>query len=315
MAERLDVVTFGEMLGVLTPLDLHDPLESSVLVQRSVGGSEVNLALALARLGDRVGWLGAVGDDPFGRAGVRLLRGEGVDVSRVVFSRSAPTGIYFKEVSPLGGLRNYPYRDTSAARSLECTDADIAYLLSGRVLHLTGITALLSASSHDLVRRLIDAASRSEVHLSFDANIRQRLLAGRDPAELLGELAGQTDTVFLARSESQLLFSTDDPERLRSLLATMRATTIVVHDAHGAAAITSEEIVTIRARSIGPVDATGAGDAFAAGYLHAMLAGASMRGRLECAEECAAYTVASRGDHAAALASLSSISGGVGDVR
>jgi 2-dehydro-3-deoxygluconokinase len=302
MSEGLDVVTIGELLGVISPFDLHAPLESSVLLERSVGGSEVNVALALARLGNRVGWAGAVGDDPFGRAGVRLLRGEGVDVSRVVVSSSAPTGVYFKEVLPLSGLRNYPYRDTSAARELEGTDADVAYLLSGRVLHLTGITAMISSSGETLVRRLLTEARASDVHLSFDANIRQTLMRGRDPATLLRPLASAADTLFLSTSESLLLFATDDPQRLRSLLPTMRVTTIVLHDARGAQAITKETIDVGEARSVVTIDATGAGDAFVAGYLHQLLAGASMDARLACAEECAAYTVASRGDHAMTFA-------------
>jgi len=82
----------------------------------------------------------------------------------------------------------------------------------------------------------------------------------------------------------------------------MRVTTIVLHDARGAQAITKETIDVVEARSVVTIDATGAGDAFVAGYLHQLLAGASMDARLACAEECAAYTVASRGDHAMTFA-------------
>lgn len=314
MSEQLDVVTTGELLGVISPFHLNEALESSALLEKSIGGSEVNVALGLAHLGRRVGWAGAVGDDPFGREGVKLLRGAGVDVSRVVVSPSAPTGIYFKQLLPLGGLRHYPYRDTSAARRLEATDVDVAYLLSGRVLHLTGITAWISSSGHRLVRDLMTKARSSSVHLSFDANLRFNLLRGRDPVVLLAPLARDADTVFMSRTEAISLFSTDDPEGLQSLMREMRVTTMVTHDSEGAHAVTRDDIHWVAARTVQPVDPTGAGDAFVAGYIHGMLAEAPVGTRLELGEHCAASTVATRGDHAVTLALPTDTSSSAGTV-
>ncbi|MBA3233212.1 MAG: sugar kinase, partial [Propionibacteriales bacterium] len=161
MTEPLELVTLGELLAVIEPMSVGSPLESSATLQKSIGGAEVNVAVSLARLGHRIGWVGVVGDDPFGRDGIRMLRGEGVDVSRVVVDGSSATGVYFKEVLPLEGLRNYPYRDTSAASRTTYDDVDVRYLLSARVLHLTGITALISDPGHDVVTRLMkDAQAR-----------------------------------------------------------------------------------------------------------------------------------------------------------
>jgi len=302
MSDQLDVVTVGELLGVISAFHLNAPLESSTLLEKSTGGSEVNVALGLARLGHRVGWAGAVGDDPFGREGVKLLRGAGVDVSRVVVSPSAPTGIYFKQLLALSGLRNYPYRDTSAARMMEATDVDVDYLLSGRVLHLTGITASISPSGHRLVRDLMTRSRSGPVHVSFDANLRSNLLRGRDPVSLLAPLAREADTVFLSRTEAASLFSTADPEGLQSLLPQMRVTTMITHDSQGAHAVTRDGIHWVAARTVQPVDPTGAGDAFVVGYLHGLLAEAPIAVRLELAEHCAAQTVSTRGDSAVTLA-------------
>jgi len=294
----IEVVTVGELLGVVEPLDLGSRLESAVLLQQFIGGTEVNVALTLARLGHRVGWAGAVGDDPFGRLGIRTLRGEGVDVSRVVVNGSAPTGVYFKEVLALGGLDNHPYRAGSAASLATHHDFDTDYLLSGRVLHLSGITALISTAGHECVTYLADQARRRGVHLSVDVNVRRRLLRDRDAGELLAPLVRAADTLFLSRSEAVLLLSTEEPTRLQALLRSLTATTILVHDQRGACAITEQRIDRIDARAVDVVDPTGAGDALVAGYLSGWLEDASVADCLQRAEHCAAHAVTSRGDNA-----------------
>lgn len=301
MSEPFDVVTVGELLGVIEPFAPRSPLESSTLLEQSIGGAEVNVALCLARLGHRVGWCGAVGDDPFGRAGVRLLRGEGVDTSRVLTSSSAPTGVYFKELLPFGQLRNYAYRDTSAASRSTLEDFDIDYVLSGRMIHLTGITALISDAGDGLVAHLMKEARGRNVPVSFDVNIRRGLLRGRDPVHLLAELAREADILFLTTSEATTLFGTSGAVDLQELLATMRTSAIVVHNALGASAVTRAAIVGIDARKVDVVDPTGAGDAFVAGYLSGCLDELTLAGSLALAEHCASYAVSSRGDNPAGL--------------
>lgn len=294
---ELDVVAFGELLAVVEPYDVGSDLASSPTLRKSIGGAEVNVALCLARLGHRVGWAGAVGDDPFGREGLHTLRGAGVDVSRVVVDRSAPTGMYFKEVLPLGGLHNHPYRTGSAASRLTLLDIDLDYLLSGRLLHLTGITPLISAAGHDLITHLVADARTRGVHVSVDVNVRRGLLREREAREVLAPLVHGADTLFLSTSEAQLLLGTDDPDQIREKLPSLSATTVLVHERQGARAITSDASCRVRARVADVVDPTGAGDALAAGYLSGWLDGSPMAERLRRAEQCAAYAVTSRGDN------------------
>lgn len=298
---ELDLVTVGELLAVIEPADAGSGLAGAQSLRKSTGGAEVNVALTLARLGHHVGWVGAVGDDPFGRDGVSTLRGAGVDVSRVVVDRSAPTGVYFKEVLPLGELANHPYRAGSAASQVNVGDLDVDFLLSGRVLHLTGITALISESGRELISHLALRAREAGVHLSVDANIRYRLLRDRKPAEVLEPLLSSADTLFVSAAEARLLLGTDDPVQIQAQLASLNLTTVLVHNQYGARAITRDDIVCVAARAVVVVDPTGAGDAFAAGYLSGWLDGSPMAERLRRGEACAAYAVLSRGDNPADL--------------
>lgn len=303
---ELDVGTVGELLAVVEPFEVGSGLAASALLRKSIGGAEVNVALSLARLGHSVGWAGAVGADPFGAEGLRTLRGAGVDVSCAVVDSTAPTGVYFKEVDFLridaaGGLTNHAYRSGSAASRLCVQDIDVDYLCSGRVLHLTGITALISDAGREVISHLVDLARHRRVHVSVDANIRRGLLRDREASGVLAPLLGGADTLFLSRSEASLLLATDDPDRIQTELGELSATTILMHDHRGAFAITSDDVVWAPARTVAVVDPTGAGDAFAAGYLSGWLDAVPMVQRLRRAEQCAAYAVTTRGDNPVAL--------------
>ncbi len=297
MPDRIDLLTTGELLASIAPQFPRVPLAESTLLRWSVGGSEVNVAVALAGRGHRVGWAGAVGDDPFGREGLRRLADCGVDVSRAVVDPAAPTGVYFKELLPTGALRNHPYRVGSAASRMTSADLDFEYLLSARHLHLTGITASISASGKDLVGSLMAAARDREVEVSFDVNLRHRLLDGRDPVALLLPLVRQADLVFCSRREAVLLLGTDDPGRLSGLLPESVEGAIVVHDNAGAFAVTRRGTSSVVAREAEVVDPTGAGDAFAAGFLSGRLDSQPVAACLDRAAELAAMVVADPGDH------------------
>jgi len=297
MPDRLDLVTTGELLASIGPHAPGFPLAESPLLRWSVGGSEVNVVVALAGRGHRVGWVGAVGDDPFGHEGLRRLAGCGVDVSRAIVDPTAPTGVYFKEVLQSGALRNHTYRAGSAASRATPADLDVDYLVSARHLHLTGITASISASGRELVGSLIAAALDRGVEVSFDVNLRHRLLGARDPVALLLPLVRQADVVFCSRREAALLLGTDDPGRIAGLLPKRAGAAIVVHDDAGAFAVTGGGVVTVAAHKTEVVDPTGAGDAFAAGFLSGRLDGLPMDACLDLAAELAARVVADPGDH------------------
>ena len=98
-ATSFDVVTFGETMVLFAPGE-HHKLELAPACYASVGGTESNCAIGLARLGHSVCWVSRVGSDPFGSRVLKTLRGECVDVSRVEVSSDEPTGIMFKEPGP-----------------------------------------------------------------------------------------------------------------------------------------------------------------------------------------------------------------------
>src|SRR5579864_2184645 len=114
----LDLVGLGEPLVVFVP-DRPGPLRAVPSFERALAGAECNALLGATRLGMRCALVSAVGDDEFGAFVLETLAGAGVDVSAVTLDPEAPTGIYFRERSALGGPRvPVYYRRQSAASRL-----------------------------------------------------------------------------------------------------------------------------------------------------------------------------------------------------
>jgi 2-dehydro-3-deoxygluconokinase len=99
--EKRDLIALGETM-VLFLAQQPGPLREAFSFSRHVAGAESNVAVGMCRLGGSAGFVSRVGDDEFGRLIQMRLRGEGVDVSRLVTDGSAPTGVSCarREVGP-----------------------------------------------------------------------------------------------------------------------------------------------------------------------------------------------------------------------
>ncbi|WP_344658085.1 sugar kinase [Catenulispora subtropica] len=290
-------VCVGESMAALLP-DVPGPLEGVGSFTVSVGGAESNVACALHALGVPSAWVSRVGDDGFGRRLTGELASRGVDTSGVIVDPVLPTGLYFKEIGVAGRSRLHYYRRGSAASAMSAAtlgEPGTARLLSGaRLVHLSGITPALSETCSAMVRELL-AAPRAGRLVSFDLNWRPTLWRDRDPA-VLREFVNAADVVFLGADEAEEAFGTGEPGEIRALFP--RPGTIVVKDAgRGVTASTSDGgTVSEAALAVDVVEPTGAGDAFAAGYLAGTLHGFDQRRRLRLGHLAAASALVAHGD-------------------
>jgi 2-dehydro-3-deoxygluconokinase len=285
-----DVLCLGETMALFVPGE-PGPVDQVRTWIRTVGGAESNVACNLALLGLRSSWVSAVGEDAFGKAVVAAVSSMGVDVSRVVVDSTRPTGLYVKESNAGGSPVRY-YRAGSAASGMGPSLVD-KLDLDVRVLHLTGITAALSDSCLELMRALC-TAPRSSRQLSFDLNWRPRLWASRDPSVLL-DLANSADIVLAGDDEAAAVWGVSSPADIRALLP--RPSTLVIkHGERGATLIEGSSTVFAPALRVDVVEPVGAGDAFAAGFLAATLAGETPTRRLRSGHLQAAVALRTHDD-------------------
>ena len=238
-----------------------------------IAGAESNTAVGLRRLGHSAAWISRVGKDEFGQRILRALRAEGVDVSLVESDPQAPTGLMFKETAAGGETAVTYYRAGSAASRMDAGFVPVEAIRAARVLHLTGISPVLSDSCREAVLRAADTARRFGVPVSFDPNLRFKLWQGRDYAPLMRELAARADVLLIGKDEAESLYGTGEIGPLREkVFAAGDTRVLAVKDgARGAAAATRDEIVAIPPFPCRSVDPVGAGDAFNAGFLAGLL--------------------------------------------
>jgi 2-dehydro-3-deoxygluconokinase len=263
----VDVACVGETMLLLVP-DPPRPPEDAETFRREIGGAESNVAIHLARRARRAAWVSALGDDAFGRFVRARVRAEGVGCDAVRVVPDHPTGLYVKELRSAGTSVAY-YRSGSAACTLGPSDAEAVWALRPRLVHTTGITAVLSPSCEQLVRALFADAPGATLR-SFDVNFRPGLHTSPETAELLRELALRADVVFCGLDEAQALWGARHPEDVAALLGGT-GSVVVKQGAAGATAFQNSTVYHQPAPAVHVVEPVGAGDAFAAGVLDGVL--------------------------------------------
>ncbi|MFI9591872.1 sugar kinase [Nonomuraea sp. NPDC052265] len=255
----MSVVVCGEAM-LLMLAEPGVPLERATVFRRSIAGAESNVAAGLARLGHDVRWLGRVGADPAGRAVLSMLRAEGVDTRHAVVDPGAPTGLLVRDSHPYRAIDVQYYRAGAAASRLTPDELTPEMMSGTKIVHITGITPMLSDSAHLATLRLLELAGQAGALISIDPNIRYKLGEPAVWRERVAPLLARADVVLAGEDELDLLQV--DP-------ATLPGLTVVKHrDKSATCAGLRQEAFTV------PVtDPVGAGDGFAAGFLSGMLRG------------------------------------------
>ncbi|WP_228990385.1 sugar kinase [Streptomyces sp. DH8] len=218
-AATTDVVCLGESMVTFLPSQ-PGRLADVPSFGRGIGGAESNVACALAAAGHRAAWVGRVGADGFGDHLVETIASYGVDTSAVRRDPDRPTGIYFRTAADRGtGTHEVAYyRAGSAASAMSPETVPHEDLFAGRVLHLSGITAALSADCLALLREAT-APRPGRPLVSFDVNHRPHLWRGSAAdASVLLELARRADLVFVGEDEAEEAWGIAGAEAIRAAL-------------------------------------------------------------------------------------------------
>jgi len=292
-----EVVTLGETMVMVTPTT-PESLETATAFSLDVGGAESNLALYLQEFGHATTWVSRLGDDPLGRRILGTIARHGVDTSFVELDPDAPTGLYVKDPGT-HSTRVYYYRRGSAASRMGIDIVPTLPLAGARLVHLTGITPGLSDSCARLTEAVVDAVAGTGVALSFDVNFRPGVWPASVAAPVLERIANRCDLVLVGLDEAATLWGVETPEDVRKLLP--HPGRVVVKDgAVGATEFrrTSDDHRTFLATPpVEVLEVVGAGDAFAAGYLHAFLCDLAPEESLAEGHRLAARALTTMGDY------------------
>lgn len=270
-----ELITFGETMAVMVPKD-PGPLKYSPDFRLRMAGAESNTAIGVCKLGHTAGWISALGDDGLGDYVLSAIRAEGVDVSRVKIDQNHRTGMMVKQPT-VSETKVFYYRDNSAASHFSKDDIPKDYVSRAKILHLTGITPVLSRSCLESVLELIDFAKRVGLLISFDPNIRKKLWGKTDYSEWIREMLFKSDVALIGLDEAKVLLGTDSPEAIVGMLRDKGVRYVAIKNGKdGAFCADGESLVHIPPEKCTPIDPIGAGDGFNAGFLCGLLEGKSI---------------------------------------
>jgi 2-dehydro-3-deoxygluconokinase len=300
-------VTFGELLLRFSKLD-HQRLSQGDYFTSKYGGSEANVAVSLATLGNEVEYITRLPETPVGHAGAQNLMQLGVGCHYIQWGGQR-IGTYYME--PAAGMRSAKViYDRANSACSELKPGMILWreiLKDASVLHVSGITAAISQSTADATFEALDIADEMGVKVAFDINYRKNLWKyGADPRETLKRMLSRCDLMFGDAIEFEWICERKQPPftaldsnfemqmdeyrewfedlhrefpRCKKWLMGMRNMVASNHHLLTALLYTAEtsdgpyELLKAPINDInGVVDPSGVGDAFMAGLLHAVTA-------------------------------------------
>ena len=318
------IVCFGEMLlRLATPRGtmLRDASELQVYV----GGAEANVALALAHFGHRSAMISVLADGATGALCASELARHGVDTAAL---RTAPgrMGLYFLERGAgLRPARVWYDREYSAFAQAMAQGVDWDSVLEGaHRLHVSGITAALSAEASSALLAGVRAARERRIRVSFDCNYRPSLWQARaaQAGSILREIAACAEVLFANAHDLALMLGGSAPEggqdsekvfedlagRAMGRFSSVQRIATTTRLERGA---DEQELSGLyvsrdgicRSRTYGLrdiVERIGSGDAFAAGILHGVLSDFDPQRTVEFATAAACLKHSVAGDFSVA---------------
>ena len=290
-----DLFTFGEALSVFISTDT-DSVMSAKTFERVTAGAEVNVAVAISRLGLKSQYFSRFGNDQLGSVMLADIAAEGVDVSLAKRVNSY-TGAMVRNPGKSAPVELSYLRKGSAASTIEPADILDTYISSTRWLHATGITCAISHSGANTVKIALEKATAMNIKSSFDLKIRRKLWSEEDAKKVLAPLAKNVDLLIGGEDEYQAVFGAQEPKNVLAE-ANKRGCKIAVmtkgdqkmrYSIDGNyAELTPPKVVA--------VDPVGSGDAFTGGVIAGLLSGMSAQQALEQGSICGALVASMFGD-------------------
>ncbi len=267
-----DLICLGELLIDFCSTDVDVRVGDAMTFTKAPGGAPANVAVAARRLGLTVGFVGAVGDDPFGEFLAGVLAGEGIDTTGLVRAQATKTPLAFVGVRSDGAGDFFFYHDAGLAPLTE-EMIDETQIASAKALHFGSISRIDPAAraATDKARRI---AAEAGLLISCDPNYRPRLW--HSTAEARGRIREGLDHatfVKISDQEWEFILGTDDFAAGCDQLFALGVELVVRSEgSDGASFATAGAAGHVDAFEVECVEFTGAGDAFVGSMLADLLA-------------------------------------------
>ena len=300
--KKLDLIAVGRIAIDFNPLDYFKPLSESKEYRKYLGGSPANVAVGLARLGKKVGFIGKVSDDQFGDYVTKFFVDEGIDVSHVTRAKNGEKlGLTFTEILSHTESSILMYRDGIADLMLSPDDVDEEYVASAKALLISG-TALAQSPSREACLKAMQLAEKNNTRIIFDIDYRPYNWKSKDEiAVYYTAVAEHADIIMGSREEydlTQAIFAPqmNDEETAGYWFSKRAKIVIIKHGKKGSTAHTFDgQKYNIKPFPVTAFKSFGGGDGYGSAFLYGLFDGKEIMDCLELGSASASMLVAAHG--------------------
>jgi len=287
----MDVVVVGELnadlvLTGLTSLPAYGEVRLAKDMRFALGSSSAIFACNLARLGVEVGFVGKLGADDTGNFLLHSLRDRGVETSQIIQSSAGRTGICVVMSFP----HEYAMASYAGIRETFCLDdVNLDYVRSAKHMHMSSF--YLQPALRPQCQELFRLAKEAGLSTSLDPDV--------DPSGKwnggMRELLPYVDIFLPNEQEAARISGETDITAALNNLSRLSRTVVIKRGANGVLTKCGERTMEAPVFSVQPVDTTGAGDSFNAGFVFQFIQGAPLVNCIAWGNACGALSTRALG--------------------
>ena len=281
LSKPLHITLVGRVAIDFNPTDYNRPLDESSNFNKYLGGSPANIAVGMARLGNRVGFLGRVSDDQFGTYVTKYFQNEGIDVSHIRrCEHGEKLGLTFTEMLSPTESSILMYREGVADLQLSPEDVDEEYIRNSACLLISG-TALCTSPTREACFKALTFAKRNGVPVVFDADYRAYTWKSMDEIAIYTSMvAEKADIIMGSREEFDLMerllgLDGTDEKSAEYWLGLGASICVIKHGKSGSRAYSREGCFNVKPFPVKALKGFGGGDGYASSFASAAMLVAS----------------------------------------
>lgn len=298
---KFEIVPIGRVAIDFNPIDINRPLSESKTFKKYLGGSPANIAVGLSRLGKKVGFIGKVSRDQFGKFVVDYFDNEGIDTSQIKYAENGESlGLTFTEIASPTESSILMYRNGIADLELDVNEIYEEYIKNTKAIVISG-TALAKSPSREAALKALELAKKNDTVVIFDVDYREYNWKNKDEIAIYYSIVGkQSDIVMGSREEFDLMESlivkekSTDEESAKRWLDFGNKIVVIKHGKEGSTAYTNDgKSYKIKPFPVKLLKSFGGGDAYASAFIYGILEEWNIMDALEFGSASAAMLVAS----------------------
>jgi fructokinase len=263
-----EIISLGELLIDFVSMDKDVSLVESGGFGKKPGGAPANVVAGTVKLGIPSGFIGKVGEDPFGYYLKQVLDQSSIDTTHLVFDKDTRTTLSF--VANRGDQTRdcMFYRNPGADMLLMPEEISEDYIKSAKVFHF-GSISLGSKESKAATLKALEYAKKHNLLISYDPNYREDLWRDKEQAKAEMNLGFEhAHVVKVSEEEYQFITGTNSFEECADYILDKGAQLVVITlGEKGCYYSDGENSRYLEGYKVNVVETTGAGDAFVAGML------------------------------------------------